>query len=144
MKDKNMSTIEIICDGGARNNQTPEKREAFGSFIIKPSPELVPSPPIIHKRFYGNRTNNEAEYMALIDALTWIKEKYKYVDNLIIKTDSQLLIGHLSQGWRVKEPRLRELYTKASYLITDIVTHPLTEVKFEKIHEAEMKQIIGH
>lgn len=141
-----MNTIEIICDGGCRNNQTPEKREAYGSFIITATPILIPPPPVIHKRFYGNKTNNEAEYMALIDALEFVKSLYngKLVEKLVIKTDSQLLIGHLSQGWRIKQPHLYELYAKVKHLLVDVAIFPITGVVFEKINEKDMKQIIGH
>ena len=140
-----MNKVEIICDGGCRNNQDPLKREAYGSFIIKTTPNLVPSPPVIHKRFYGNKTNNEAEYLALIDALQFVKEKYHNIVNfLIVKTDSQLLVGHFSLGWKIKEKRLFELYSKAKYLIADTVTHPISGVTFEKITGDEMKQTIGH
>lgn len=141
-----MSQIEIICDGGCRNNQHPDKREAYGSFIIKTTGSLVPAPPIIHRKEYGNKTNNEAEYLALIDALEYIKIAYskQCIEKLIIKTDSQLLIGQFSKGWRIKQEHLKLLKIKASYLIADILLYPISGIVFEKIDEKDMKIIIGH
>ena len=145
-KVNKMSTIEIICDGGCRNNQDPIKREAYGSFIVKTTAPLTPSPPIIHRRTYGNRTNNEAEYLALINALEYVKDTYKgqYIDKLIIKTDSQLLIGQLSKGWRVKQDHLRDLKIKVGYLVADTLVFPISGITFEKINEKDMKAVIGH
>ena len=59
----------------------------------------------------GSGTNNEAEYRALIEALKTCNE------NDIINTDSQLLVGHLTKGWKVNAENLKEHYKQAKELL---------------------------
>lgn len=49
-------------------------------------------------------TNNEAEYLAVIQAL-----KDNPSDNIEIFADSELIVNQLNQNYAIKEDRLREL-----------------------------------
>lgn len=60
----------------------------------------------------GKKTNNEAEYMALIEAL-----KDKDCKNCTIYSDSQLVVGHLTKGWKRRSKNLYDLYSEASTLM---------------------------
>jgi ribonuclease HI len=46
-------------------------------------------------------TNNYAEYTALVEALGKLRELRKK-GNVVIRSDSQLLVGQMSKGWEVK------------------------------------------
>jgi ribonuclease HI len=46
-------------------------------------------------------TNNFAEYMALVEALRKLKELRSEGD-IVIRSDSQLLVGQMAKGWEVK------------------------------------------
>lgn len=46
-------------------------------------------------------TNNYAEYTALVEVLRRLKE-LKAEGDIVIRSDSQLLVGQMSKGWRVK------------------------------------------
>jgi ribonuclease HI/probable phosphoglycerate mutase len=59
----------------------------------------------------GSCTNNEAEYLALIEALRSCNE------GDVINTDSELLVGQLTKGWKVNAENLREYYKRAKALI---------------------------
>ena len=59
-------------------------------------------------------TNNEAEYMAVLDALK--KTKSKEVE---VVSDSKLVVSQLKREWHIKEPRLRELFDRVQKLIRD-------------------------
>lgn len=59
----------------------------------------------------GNSTVNEAEYRALIEALKNCK------DGDIINTDSELLVGHLTKGWKVNAENLKEYHKEAKILL---------------------------
>jgi len=52
-------------------------------------------------------TNNQAEYKAIIMVLQDIEE-----DNLVIYSDSQLVVNQLNHKWNINEDHLRELATK--------------------------------
>jgi ribonuclease HI len=56
----------------------------------------------------GIKTNNQAEYLALIKALM-----SGQAVSAVIYTDSQLLVGHLTKNWNVRDPKLKALWKEA-------------------------------
>lgn len=60
----------------------------------------------------GVKTNNQAEYLALIKAL-----KSKQALGAVVYTDSQLLVGHLTKGWKIRVPHLKEPWKEANDLL---------------------------
>ena len=62
---------------------------------------------------YDHGTNNEMEYTALIQALSDPRS-----DAGTIFTDSQLLVGQLTRGWKVRAENLRPLNERARALLT--------------------------
>lgn len=59
-------------------------------------------------------TNNEAEYLAVYDALSKVKSK-----NVEIVSDSKLVVNQLKREWHIKDDRMRELFDKVQALIRD-------------------------
>lgn len=100
--------VTLAVDGASRGNPGPA---GAGAAIIdshgQPLYEL--------SRYLGEATNNEAEYRALILGLEMAQER-RY-PNIIIQTDSELLAKQIQGEYRVKEPRLRELFAKAHQLL---------------------------
>ena len=69
-------------------------------------------------RSVGVKTNNEAEYLALIYAL---KRAVKMgVEEVELISDSKLLVKQLRGEYRVRSPRLKSLHRKASRLTSMI------------------------
>ena len=110
----------IIFDGGARTNPG----DGYGSWIVE---EEGVAWPVRRREFGPNRTNNECEYMTLIEAL---KELVYDVgvssqDTLVIRGDSKLVLYQVGvdpktgKSWKVKEPRLAPLCSKARDLLKD-------------------------
>ena len=62
--------------------------------------------------FKANITNNQAEYLAVIEALDWVKEK-----DVTILSDSQLIVNQLNHKFHIKDDKLRELALKVWNLI---------------------------
>jgi len=104
-----MKKYTIYSDGGARPN--PGKAIS----LIKVTPEdFIPS----HEyTVYPHLTNNQAEYQALLMAF---RKAQLILDTnpsaeFTFLTDSNLIIGHLVRGWRIKKnhglvTKARELY----------------------------------
>jgi ribonuclease HI len=46
-------------------------------------------------------TNNYAEYTALVEVLKRLKD-LKTAGEVVVRSDSQLLVGQMSKGWKVK------------------------------------------
>ncbi|HOX00450.1 MAG TPA: reverse transcriptase-like protein, partial [Deltaproteobacteria bacterium] len=59
----------------------------------------------------GVRTNNEAEYLALILLLE--EAARRGLGDLEVYGDSRLVVLQVSRSWKINEPRLRELATRA-------------------------------
>lgn len=58
------------------------------------------------------KTNNEAEYLAVLDALRKVKSK-----DVEILSDSKLIVSQLRREWHIKEARLRELFDETQAII---------------------------
>src|SRR3989442_13936214 len=70
----------------------------------------------------GDRTNNEAEYYALLKALELIAEKAtgKVPGNMseaLVRSDSKLVVNQVNGEWRGEEEKLIKLSSKAKELI---------------------------
>jgi|LSQX01.2.fsa_nt_gb ribonuclease HI len=62
----------------------------------------------------GVRTNNEAEYLALILLLEELERRRAGAD---IAGDSQLVVNQVTGKWKIKEPRLKKLADRAADLL---------------------------
>jgi len=96
------ATIHI--DGAARGNPGPA---GAGVLILGPDGGVVDR---MH-RWLGETTNNVAEYRALLLALE--RAQALGIADLEIRSDSELLVRQLNRQYKVKHPKLRELYGQA-------------------------------
>src|SRR3989442_7160660 len=94
----------VQTDGAARGNPGPA---AIGVVIEDDQGHTVYEA----SRTLGIRTNNEAEYLALITALEYLKDvRPKEAE---FRLDSELVVKQLSGQYKVKEPRLQALHGQA-------------------------------
>jgi ribonuclease HI len=61
--------------------------------------------------FLGIKTNNQAEYLALLLGLFILEEHIEKNDTIHIISDSQLLVRQIIGVYKVKEPSLQRLHT---------------------------------
>ena len=73
-------------------------------------------------RFIGIRTNNEAEYQALIDGLKAVAEWNP--DRVEIYLDSKLVVEQVKGSYRVKKPELQPLYQQVKELLGGFADSP--------------------
>lgn len=66
-------------------------------------------------KYLGKRTNNEAEYEALILLLRELLQRKLF--NCVVKGDSKLVVNQMLGEWKVREPRLLPLAEEAKLLI---------------------------
>ena len=92
--------MEGLFDGASRGN--PGKAGA-GALMINEEGKVVWET----SRFLGEKTNNEAEYMALILLLKAAKEHG--VRSLRVFGDSKLVVSQVSRQWKINLPHLRLL-----------------------------------
>jgi ribonuclease HI len=98
--------LVLYTDGGARGNPGP----AAGAFLALENGEVVKA----DSRFLGVRTNNQAEYEALISALNYALSTG--AEEVTCYLDSELVGRQMKGEYSVKNLELRRLYLKAHAL----------------------------
>lgn len=97
--------LKIYCDGGARGNPGP----AAAAFVAVRNGESV-----VYKdaKYLGTKTNNEAEYSAVILALKWLTQNPGYLaeDTVYFYLDSELVTKQLSGNFKIKSKNLAKLF----------------------------------
>jgi ribonuclease HI len=109
----------LYTDGAARGNPGPS---GAGWVLCNPQEDEVLS----GHQFLGHRTNNQAEYEAVIYGLEAIADCE--IENIVIRADSQLMVRQLLGEYRVKNVDLKPLHAKALQLLSTF-----TQVKIEHI-----------
>lgn len=92
----------LFVDGASRNNPGPS---GAGIYILK---DTVVS--IKCGYYLGIKTNNQAEYLALLFGLFILSEHVESGDTVRIVSDSQLLVRQLMGVYKVKQPHLQPLH----------------------------------
>lgn len=115
--------LEIFCDGGSRGNPGPA---AYGYVVFQ-------NGQVVQKQggYIGVATNNFAEYTAIVEALSWLKENYKG-EELKFFLDSQLAASQLSGLYKVKDSKIREFVFKIRIFESDFSKVTYTHIRREK------------
>lgn len=119
---------KLFIDGASRNNPGP----AGGGLFLLKSDEPV------EKRgfFLGKKTNNQAEYFALLLGIFYLKRHVCKGDLVLIVSDSQLLVRQMKGEYKVKNTELKPLNKLARSLLRD-VAHNVVHVLREENKEAD-------
>lgn len=99
--------LDIYSDGGARGNPGPA---AAAYLIVAENGEVQKA----EARYLGKRTNNQAEYEALIAALESAADLG--AEKVVCYLDSELVCKHLTGEYKVKNSELLKLWTKTREL----------------------------
>src|SRR3989441_12688280 len=110
----------FYVDGESRGNeQNSLPRNARIAIVCSESPVQADTGKLrIYWQAIGDRTNNEAEYYALLKALALIAEKWadkttgriqSGFGQILIRSDSQLVVYQVSGEWRVEDSKIIEM-----------------------------------
>lgn len=115
MSNRIFQKLIIYIDGGSRGNPGPA---AFAVVFTKEGRVFKK-----YSQYLGEATNNQAEYQGLIFALKKAKsllgkERIKKIP-VEIKSDSELLIKQMRGEYKIKEPKIQNLFLKAWNLKID-------------------------
>jgi ribonuclease HI len=102
-----------FTDGGCR----PKNPGHAGMAVVIRLSENGVGVTAVHSisRYLGIRTNNYAEYVAVITAIKYAKELG--ADELLIMTDSKLVMNQIQGNWRVLHAPLKPLRDDARKLL---------------------------
>ena len=95
----------LFADGASRGNPGPA---AYGAVIYDAAGSMVAE----LGENLGIRTNNYAEYQAVIAGLRHIESNWPTAE-VLVRMDSKLVVEQLSGRWQIKHPELRELAQEA-------------------------------
>ncbi|MCH8028565.1 MAG: ribonuclease HI family protein [Candidatus Dadabacteria bacterium] len=118
---------EIFIDGASRGNP------GIAGIGVTIRVNEVPTEEI--RAHIGTRTNNQAEYEALLAALRKAKELKR--SRIHVFSDSLLLANQINGLWRVKDADIRKLYLQAKELLGGFDEVTLTHIRRELNAEAD-------
>jgi ribonuclease HI len=105
--------ISVYTDGGSRGNPGVS---GFGVVILDEKHQPIYQT----SKFIGVKTNNEAEYLALIEALTWVRDHQTEFTAVKFYSDSQLLVRQINGRYKVKAPNIKPLFQLAISTLSQI------------------------
>jgi len=106
--------LKVYSDGASRGNPGPS---AIAFMILTEDGKILKR----HSKYVGVRTNNQAEYEALISALGYASKLSSR--EVVCYMDSELVVKHLNRDYQVRNLKLKTLWLKVHEL----------EQRFQKI-----------
>jgi ribonuclease HI len=123
-----VTSLIVSCDGAARGNPGPA---GAGSQITTPDGEVVAE----IAEGLGETTNNVAEYTAVILGLERAQELG--ATDVLLRSDSQLLINQITGVYRVKTPHLQPLHRRVRKLAAGFGSIRFEHIPRERNAEAD-------
>ena len=120
--------VKAFIDGASRGNPGPA---STGVQLLDEGGTVIKE----HGRTLGTQTNNVAEYEALLDALRLAKDLG--ASELLVHSDSLLLVKQVAGEYKVKNAGLAVLKAKAVALIRDFKAVKLVHVRRELNKDAD-------
>lgn len=120
--------LHIYIDGSSKGNPGPA---GIGVLIRDVRGQSL----AIISEYIGTRTNNVAEYLSLLVGLQ--KARQLGAREVRVFSDSQLLVLQLRGIFKVKNPRLKKLYQKLSYMIRSFKRFEIENIPREANREAD-------
>jgi ribonuclease HI len=122
------STLTMYIDGASSGNPGPA---GIGIVILDQDGRQVGK----ISSYIGKRTNNFAEYTALIRALKIAK--YFKTNVLKIRTDSELVVKQIRGDYKVKNDQMKKLHEQAASLIRSFNTCKIEHIPREQNEKAD-------
>ena len=116
-------TLRLFTDGAARGNPGPA-----GLGVVIEDEQGLRLRGLC--RYIGTATNNKAEYLALIEGLTAVRDWSP--DRLEVFLDSQLVVEQVNGNWKIKHAELQPLARHVQGLLREFPSVTVTHVRREK------------
>ncbi len=123
-----MDFLELYVDGGARGNPGP----AGGGFAAYMGGALA----FEGCEFFGHKTNNQAEYMALIAALRQARKLFPKTA-VLCRMDSQLVVEQLLGNYKVRSANVKPLYAEVRTLLAAFPSFTIEHIRREQNKRAD-------
>lgn len=100
---------QLYVDGASRNNPGPA---GAGIYLSCDGKDVVQE-----GYFLGSRTNNEAEYLALLLGVALACDRMNEHDTLEIFADSELMVKQVRGLFKVRKPNLQKLHIQVMRIL---------------------------
>ena len=129
----------IHVDGGTLGEINPSPAGIYWSFGFQDGDEFRP----IVSRATSTcfHTSNEAEYVALNDALNWLLTFQ--IPAATIRSDSQVIVRQINGQYEVHKPQLQELWRRSQQLLAEL-QEAGQQVTVEWVRREENVVRLGH
>ncbi len=124
--------FKVYSDGASRGNPGIS---AIAFMIMTEDGRLLKK----YSKYVGVRTNNQAEYEALISALESASELTD--QEVTCYMDSELVVKHLNGEYQVRNPKLKTLWLKVQELKQEFQRVTFTNVPRTDIHIKQVDQL---
>lgn len=122
----------IYTDGASRGNPG---LSSYGFVVLDEEGKVLYE----EGKYIGITTNNVAEYTAVLEALTCVREKFAKKEQVKIQffMDSRLVVEQLSGRFKIKSPHLKPIVEKILILNLELGGAVFTHVPREKNYQAD-------
>ena len=109
---------ELYVDGASRNNPGPA---GAGFYLLKDGKAVEKQ-----GMYLGKKTNNQAEYLALLLGVYFAQNHMAPGDTLVIKADSELMVRQINGIYKIKNVELARMHS--------VIRKMLDVLKFTMVH----------
>lgn len=99
------NNLVVYSDGGSRGNPG----DSAGGFVFLINDEKI----LERSLYFGEMTNNMAEYLAFINACQEVRLIEQKVTKIIFYLDSLLVVKQVNGEWKIKDEKIKKLNRKA-------------------------------
>ena len=131
------SDYSLFIDGAAEFDEDLKPNNAGIGGLINKGDELVYS----FSENIGIRTNNEAEYSALIKGIKACLDYKIYHINIF--SDSELVVNQVNGKYKLKDPKMIKLHAEVAKLCSELESWTISHVPREQNEEADHLSKIG-
>ncbi len=117
----------LFTDGASRGNPGP----AAAGAVVYLGQDQVGS----LSKALGIKTNNQAEYEALLEGLKLVRELG--FGEVSIRSDSQLMVRQIQGRYRVKDPKLKPLFQRAKAMLKEFSGYDIVHIERGLNHVAD-------
>jgi len=122
-KAEHADMVEVFIDGGSRGNPG----SSGGGFGVFANGKLIHE----GSEYFGNQTNNQAEYLALRLALREIYDKFGSI-KIHCYMDSKLVVEQMNGNYKVKSKNVRPLFDDVSKIAEQFAEFKIKHVMREQ------------
>ena len=131
------SDFNLFIDGAAEFDEDLKPNNAGIGGLIKKGDKLIYS----FSENIGIRTNNEAEYSALIKGIKACLDHKIYHINIF--SDSELVVNQVNGKYKLKDPKMIKLHAEVAKLCSELESWTISHVPREQNEEADHLSKIG-